>query len=279
MFVHASSGKDVAARRCDLPLEARTRQLSWARAGRPSSSDRCASRRGVLNVLVGPGKLSCVNLHVQGRGDVQQVLADHGPWLSCYRVCLDQCVQEAGGYWEEPGHPEFLNVDPCTRSAHVRALAGAVVARWPSTVGSLRLKVVSFSGLHLYTPDGQRIRTRTRPRIPKSHLRMHASEQQWIMEPLPGFDPVVQTYELSVLLDIDLGTKTLYKAALAAIDWGVDDKGREIYYEEEIPPPAAGYGDSGPGGSGREPYSGPPVDDDFDDMLDNGEEVTGSDPA
>jgi hypothetical protein len=46
-----------------------------------------------------------------------------------------------------------------------------------------------------------------------------------------------------VLVDLDLATKTLRTAVLAAIDWGQDDKGKEIYYEEEIPAtPMEGFG-------------------------------------
>jgi hypothetical protein len=88
-------------------------------------------------------------------------------------------------------------------------------------------------------------------------------------------------YEISVLLDIDLGTKTLRKASLVAIDWGEDDKGREMYYEEGIPaPPMASSGGSGLGGLTPRPGSGgPPVDDDFSDFLDEEGEDTGTDPA
>jgi hypothetical protein len=104
--------------------------------------------------------------------------------------------------------------------------------------------------------------------------------EEWVPTPLWGHDPFVAPYELSVLLDIDLGTKTLYMASLAAIDWGEDDKGREIYYEEEIPPPAmTGFDGSGPDGGPARPGPSSPLDDDFNDMLDDGEEVTGSDPA
>ena len=99
--------------------------------------------------------------------------------------------------------------------------------------------------------------------------------------PLWGYDPFAKPYELSVLLDIDLGTKTLYMASLVAIDWGSDDKGREIYYEEEIQPLAmTGFDDpgrdEGPGRPG--PDSGPRLDDDFKDLLGGGEGVAGSDP-
>ena len=224
-----------------------------------------------------------MDLHRQGRNDVQRLLAVHGSWLSRYRGCLDQAVQEAGGYWEAPDHPDFVAVDPCIRTGHIRALAGAVVSRWPARQASLRLKITSFCGLHLYTPAGQRIRTRTRPRNTKTGLPMRAPKEEWVSgPPLWGYDPIAQPYEVSVLLDIALGTKTLYMASLAAIDWGEDDKGREIYYEEEIPPPvAAGFDDSGPDGSQGGPGSGlnSPLDDDFNDLLGDGEEVAGPDPA
>ncbi len=237
-------------------------------------------RRVALNQLVTPGKLARVNLHHPGREDVQRILANHGPWLRRYRGCLDHFVQEVGGYWEEPGHPDFMDVDACVRTGHVRALAGPVVRQWPTDRTSLRLKIVSFSGLHLYTPDGQRIRTRTRPRNIKTGLPMRMTKKTGTY-PLWGHDPLAQPYEISVLLDIDLRTKTLFKASLAAMDWGEDDKGREIYYEEEIPPPAVtGFDDSGPDGSpgGHGSGSGSPLDD-FKDLLGDGEEVAGPDPA
>jgi hypothetical protein len=264
--------------RCSI----RPRPVHRGVLGCPSPLDRGSLRRGALRLLVEPGKLSRVNLHRLGRDDVQWILADHGPFLSCYRGCLDHCVQEAGGYWEAPSHPDFVSIDPCTRTAHVRALAGAVVSQWPQGGASLRLKVTPFSGLHLYTPDGQRIRTRSRPRDLKTGLSMRMAKDWTLAAPLWGHDPFAQPYELSVLLDIDLGTKTLYMASLVAIDWGTDDKGREIYYEEEIPPPAvAGFDDSGPdGGPGRPgPNSGPSLDDDFIDLLGDGKGVAGSNPA
>lgn len=232
--------------------------------------------------MVGPGKLSGVNLHPVGRDDVQRILAAHGSWLSCYRGCLDQAVQEAGGYWEAPDHPDFACIDASVRTGHVRVLAGAVASRWPAHSASLRLKITSFCGLHLYTPEGQRIRTRSRPRDLRTGLPLRAPKG-WVPEaPLWGHDPYAHSYEVSVLLDIDLGTKTLYKASLAAIDWGKHRRGREIYYEEEIPPPAVtDLGDSGPsGGPGRSgPGFGSLMDDDFHDFLRDGEEVAGPDPA
>lgn len=257
----------------------------WAAGGTARTAEWtniCAPRRGALSGLVWPGKISGVNLHRQARADVQRILVAHGPWLSSYRGCLDQSVQEVGGYWEAPAHPDFVSIDPCIRTGHVRALAGAVASRWPRQRASLLLKITPFCGLHVYTPDGQRIRTRTRPRNLQTGLPMRASKEKWVQgPPLWGHDPAAQSYELSVLLDIDLGTKTLFMASLAAIDWGAHDKGREIYYEEEIPPPAVtGLGDSGPcsDASGSELNPDSPLDD-FDDMLDNGEEEAGTDPA
>lgn len=223
-----------------------------------------------------------MNLHGQGREDVRKILAVHGLWLSRYRGCLDQAVQEVGGYWEAPDHPDFAAIDPCVRTGHVRTLTAVVVARWPAQKATLRLKVTPFCGLHLYTPEGQRIKTRSRPRTRKTGQPMRAPKGEWIIgPPLWGHDPTAQPYEVSVLLDIDLGTKTLYKASLAAIDWGDDNKGREIYYEEEIPPPAAmGFNDPGSdAGAGGPGPSRSPLDDDFTDLLGGGEGVAGTDPA
>jgi hypothetical protein len=110
---------------------------------------------------------------------------------------------------------------------------------------------------------------------------MRATDE-WVISPLFGHDPTAQPYEISVLLDIDPGTKTLYMASLAAIDWGEDNRGREIYYEEQIPPPAmTGSDDSGsggsPGGAGSDSPSS--LDDDFRDFLGDGEGVSETDPA
>lgn len=221
-----------------------------------------------------------MNLHHQACEDVQQILAVYGSWLSRFRGCLDRSVEEVGGYWEAPDHPDFAIIDACVRTGHVRALAGADASRWPAEKGSLRLKIVSFCGLHLYTPDGQRIRTRSRPRNMKTDQPMRAPKEEWVSSPLWGHDPATRPFEVSVLLDIDLGTKTLYMASLAAINWGEDDKGREIYYEEEIRPSAmTGFDDSGPSGGPAGPRPGSPLDDDFNDLLGDREEATGSDPA
>lgn len=220
-----------------------------------------------------------MNLHDQGRQDVQEILAAYGRWLSRFRGCLDQSVQEVGGYWEAPDHPDFAALDSCVRTGHVRALAAADVTRWSAQKASLRLKITSFCGLHLYTQEGQRIRTRTRPRKLKTGQSMRAAAEQWVCDPLWG-DPAVESYEISVLLDIDLGTKTLYKASLAAIDWGEDNKGKQIYYEEEIPPPATtGFDDLDPDARPGGPLRGPSLLDDFKDLLGSGEGVVGTDPA
>lgn len=244
--------------------------------------DICTYRRGGLRSLVGPGKLARVNLHEQGREDVQRILAAYGPWLTRFRGCLDQAVQESGGYWEAPERPDFAAIDPCVRTGHVRTLAAAVAKGWPARKGSPRLKVGSFCAVHLYTQEGQRIRTRTRPRSRKTRQPMRAPKMEWASAPpLWGHDPSAQPYEISVLLEIDLGTKTLYMASLAAIDWGDDDKGREIYYEEEIPPPAvAGFDDPDPKASPDESLrSSSLLDDDFKDLLGSGEGVAETDPA
>lgn len=253
--------------------------LAWSTGatGAGQVTNICPSRRGGLSQLGNWRKLSCVDLHQPGREDVQRILRAYGPWLSRFRGCLDQAVQETGGYWEAPNHPDFAVIDSCVRTGHVRALAGADAIRWPAQKASLRLKITPFCGLHLYTSDGQKIRTRSRPRNAKTGLPMRAPKDGYA-RPLWGHDPSAQPYEISVLLDIDLGTKTLYRASLAAIDWGVDDKGREIYYEEEILPPATGFNESETEGpDAPESGFGSPLDD-FTDLLGNGEEV-GPDPA
>lgn len=219
-----------------------------------------------------------MNLHKQAEEDVERILARYGTWLSGFRGCLDRGVQEAGGYWEDP-NVDFRLMDPCTRSGHVRAYAGGLAVKLPDGEAALRLKIVSFSGLHLFTSDGQRIRTRTRPRNTKTGLPMRVGKS-WADSPLWGHDPSAQPYEISVLVDIDMRTKTLAMASLAAIDWGEDDKGREIYYEQEISaPPLAGMGDSGSGGLPVRPNPSGPLDDDFADYLGEGDDSVGSNPA
>jgi hypothetical protein len=228
-------------------------------------------------------KLSAVNLHHQACADVQRLLTAHGTWLSGFRGVLDLGVQDAGGYWEIP-NVDFVAMDACVRSGHVRQFAAGLAGQLAGCQSPLRLRVTSFAGLHLYTPAGERMRTRSWPRSRRTGLLLQPSayEQPLLLEDdlyLDGslFGPV---YEISVLMDIDLGTKTLRKASLAAIDWGEDDKGREIYYEEEIPPPPmASFGGSGPGGMVPGPASGAQVDDGFSDLLDEEGDETGTDPA
>ena len=83
-------------------------------------------------------------------------------------------------------------------------------------------------------------------------------------------------------MDIDLGSKTLRAASVAAIDWGSDDKGRKIYYEEEIPAIAM-VGRSGVGDDGRLPTASDGWDEPdsggFDEFLSDEGEGTGSGPA
>lgn len=237
-----------------------------------------------------------MNLREQAQRDVQAKLSAHGSDLSTIRAWLDQGVQEAGGYWEHP-LPDFLVIDPSVRTGHVRQFAAGLAVRQRAkglVLRTLRLKVRSFAGLHLFTPDGWRIRTRQRPQDRKTGKPLHvSSEPEPLFEEeefrevaaagpsaLLGYDPSAQPYELSILMDIDLGTKTLRAASLAAIDWGKDDKGRKIYYEEEIP--ALPIQLSGPAGGGDAPgepgsWDGPAGG--FDDLLHDEGEETGTDPA
>jgi hypothetical protein len=96
-----------------------------------------------------------------------------------------------------------------------------------------------------------------------------------------GYDPTAQPYEISILADIDLGSKTLRGMSLAAINWGPDDKGRTIYYEEAIPAiPMGRLG--GPDDGKTQPsmpggWNGPGSG--FEDFLRDEGEETGSDPA
>jgi hypothetical protein len=236
-----------------------------------------------------------MDLHQQAARDVKCILAAHGPELSSFRGHLELAVPEAGAYWEEPDNPDFVSIDACVRTGHVRQWAAGRVARRQTRKPTLRLQVVSFAGLHLYTPDGQRIRTRTRPTSKKTGLRMRATwgtsdplfeygpaaparEVTGDPEPLFGYDPTAQPYELSVLMDMDLGTKTLAGAWLAAIDWGPDDKGKVIYYEEEIPALPMMLNAHG-AGTAVPPGSEGPADDGFGDFLADEGEETGTDPA
>ena len=219
-----------------------------------------------------------MDLHQQAVQDVECVLAQYTSWLSAFRGCLDVAVQEAGGYWEDP-QPDFRIMDACTRMGHVRAFAGGLTAKLPQCKPRLDLKVVSFSGLHLYTQDGQRIRTRTHPKNAKTGLPMRVV-QRGARLTLFGPEAAPEPYEISVLLSVDLRTKTLACASLAAVDWGEDDKGRAIYHEVEIPPPPVfGVGSSSGDGSPPKPHGPSVLDDDFRDLLGAGEEVVGTDPA
>jgi hypothetical protein len=175
------------------------------------------------------------------------------------RGFYDLSTQETGGYWEHP-NTDFLAIDPGVRSGQIRQLTAGEVSKRSKdlpVLQTLRLKVVSLAGLHLYAPTGERIRVRQRPVDRRTGKPMRAPDQTFYAEPLfgedlvsPGedgtlfgYDPDTQPYEISVLVDLDLGTKTLRAAALAAIDWGQDDRGKEIYYDEEIPAtPMEGFG-------------------------------------
>jgi hypothetical protein len=242
-----------------------------------------------------------MDLWQQAEQDVKRILAAHGSDLGSIRAHLDLAVQETGGYWEDP-NPDFVSIDPSVRTGHIRQLAAGQVAQRGTgklALCTLRLKVASFAALHLFTPEGQRIRTRKRPTIRITGKPMRPTDVSSEPEPLFGddtegrgvlddaetlfgYDPSAQPYEISILMDIDLGTKTLTAASVAAIDWGKDDKGRKIYYEEEIPaipmeelngpaggsnPPSAPGGWDASGGNG------------FEDLLRDEGEETGSDPA
>jgi hypothetical protein len=235
-----------------------------------------------------------MDLHQQAEGDVRDILAAHGADLSRLRAWLEVAVPEAGGYWEEPGTTDFRSIDPAVRSGHIRQWAAGLGLRRKAgkpALSTLRLRVVSFAGLHLYTPDGRKIRTRTRPSSRKSGLPMRAGtarpeplfgsgpdEPQGDSGTLFGHDPDARPYEVSVLMDVDLGTKTLKAAWLAAIDWGTDDKGRQIYYEQEIPPQPMQASGAEAGGTPVPPGSVGPAQDGFPELGDDGEEA-GTDPA
>jgi hypothetical protein len=240
-----------------------------------------------------------MNLHQQAESDVRRLVSAHRSDFSIVRGCLDMAVQETGGYWEHP-NPEFLSIDASVRAGHIKQLAAGFITRRKVAkavaatppLPTLRLRIRGFAGLHLYTPDGQRIRTRLRPVTGKNRSPMHASQgdsdalfeydevrRASVPKPLFGHDAGAKPYEVSILMDIDLGTKTLKAAWLAAIDWGPHDRGRVIYYEEEIPaPPMAGT--SGPdGGTPVPPGAGGPPEDGFGDFLGQEGEETGTDPA
>jgi hypothetical protein len=233
----------------------------------------------------------------QAMRHVKQLLGVHGRDLGTIRGFYDLSTQEVGGYWEDP-NTDFLIIDPSVRSGHIRQMtAGRVAKRGTEdpVLHTLLLKVVSFAGLHLHAPTGERIRVRKRPIDQKTGKPMRAPSAEFTAEPLFGddlaslgengtlfgYDPDAQPYEISMLVDLDLATKTLKGAVLAAIDWGQDDRGREIYYEEEIPAtPMEGFdgavGVAPPpsaGGWGGGSETG------FEDLLQDEGEETGPDPA
>jgi hypothetical protein len=245
------------------------------------------------------GKLSIMNLRQIAEQDVKRMLATHGTDLGNVRACLDLSAQETGGYWETP-NPDFVSIDGCVRTGHIRQLAAGQLVRQPTTqavLQTLRLKVKSFAALHLLTPDGKRIRTRTRPVVRRTGKPMRALPAGSEQEPLFGDEdlqaaqeaagalfgygpPSQQPYEISILMDIGLGTKSLTGAWLAAIDWGKDDKGRTIYYEEQIPALPMQLGGSTGGGNppnGSAGWNRP--GNGFEDFLQDEGEETGSDPA
>ena len=228
---------------------------------------------------------------------VKQLMGVHGGDLSTIRGHYDLSTQEVGGYWEDP-NTDFLIIDPSVRSGHIRQITAGRVAKGCTenpVLHTLLLKVVSFAGLHLHAPTGERIRVRKRPIDPKTSKPMRAPSAKYVSEPLFGedlvssgegatlfgYDPDAQPYEISMLVDLDLATKTLKGAVLAAIDWGQDDRGREIYYEEEIPAtPMEGFG----GGAGTTPQPsvggwGGGSGTGFEDLLRDEGEATGPDPA
>jgi hypothetical protein len=246
-----------------------------------------------------------MNLHEQAREDVRDVLAAHGVELGQHVTCFDLSVQEAGGYWEDP-NPDLANVDPGIRSGHFRQFAAGLAARAAQVRAgkpTLRLRLRSMAGYHLLTPDGQKIRVRMRPVSGRSRrpMRATASDSELTFDydltagrqdPGPGergeaaapgvlfgYDPSARPYEISVLLEVDLGTKTLASAWLAAIDWGKDDRGKMIYYEEQIPAvPLDGTGQPG-GGTAGTPGPQSPAGLGFEEFLKDEGEETGSGPA
>jgi hypothetical protein len=246
-----------------------------------------------------------MNLRERAREDVRGILAAHGTELGQHVTCFDMSVQETGGYWEDP-NPDLASIDPGVRSAHMRQFAAGLARRAASVQAgkpALRLRIRPMAGYHLLAPDGRTIRVRMRPVTGRNRRPMRAAtsdsellfeydlavgaqdpdarEREETANPgvLFGYDPSARPYEISVLLDVDLGTKTLSSAWLAAINWGQDDRGEMIYYEEQIP--AMPLGDVGePGGRSAGP-SGPPdpADLGFEEFLKDEGEETGSDPA
>ena len=242
-----------------------------------------------------------MELRQQAELDVKRILSAHGPDLGNIRAFLDLAVQETGGYWEDP-NPDFVGIDANVRAGHVRQFAAGQMsgsANKAPVLRTLKLKVVSFAGLHLYTPEGQRMRTRKRPVNRRTGKPMRAvdanagleplfdlgstpQESPDAVQPLFGHDSSAHPYEISILMDIDLGSKTLRAASVAAIDWGSDDKGRKIYYEEEIPAIAM-VGRSGPDDGDSLPTApdgwNEPDSGGFDEFLGDEGEETGSGPA
>jgi hypothetical protein len=234
-----------------------------------------------------------MNLHEQARGDVLDVLAAHSAALGQHVTCFDLSVQEAGGYWEDP-NPDLANVDPGVRGAHIRQYAAGLAKRVQGGKPTLRLRMRPMAGYHLLAPDSRKIRVRMRPVTGRRRRPMRAADDSELtfdydmttrqQDPGPlenaeaaasgvlfGYDPSAQPYEISVLLDVDLGTKTLASAWLAAIDWGSDDRGKMIYYEEQIM--AMPLDDTG------EPGPRDPGNLGFEEFLKDEGEDTGSDPA
>jgi hypothetical protein len=237
-----------------------------------------------------------MDLRQRAEQEVKDMLAAYGQDLGTIRAVLDLGTQETGGYWEFP-NTDFASIDPCVRAGHIRQLAAGrvCVQGWSAPVlHTLRPKRGSFAALHLYTPQGQRVRVRKRPPDRRTGLPMRASSEPDLFsdtsdsggapedaDTLFGYGASAQPYEISILMDIDLGTKTLKAAWLAAIYWGKDDKGQKIYYEEEIPAASLGML-GGPGGgspSGTPGEWNPPSGSGFEDLLREEGEGTGSDPA
>lgn len=238
-----------------------------------------------------------MNLRRLAEQDVTRILTANSADLGNVRSHLDSAVQDADGYWEDP-NPDFASIDGGVRAAHIRQLAAGLVDQ--RDLRTLRLRIGRFSAFHLLTPDGWTMRTRKRPTDRKTGRPMRPQDPGSQMDPLFvidedsaeggetgetlfGYDPSTRPYEISILMDIDLATGTLRAAYLAAIDWGEDDKGREIYYEAEIPAQPMQGRQSGPDGVGG-PSSTPsgwtgPQGSGFEEFLHDEGEGTGQDPA
>lgn len=212
--------------------------------------------------------------------DVQDYLDRYGADLSRFRNFLDDGVQDAAAVWEDK-IAQFRDMDPCSRASHIRTF---VSAGWRPAEGEdvLSLDVRFNNGLHLYAPDGRRIRVKTRPRNPINGLPLPASHWGGTQEDLFGNEVSPAPYELVILWSIDFGTSTLGTATLAAVDFGLDDNGPvSIYAEEEIPVLSASEGNrekaddqaEKPRSSASDPM------DDFNEYLGDQEEDFGSGPA